>query len=381
MLAKTATKPIKPLNPKGADTKYTGLEPDWRIQPIEDRSSALTKALYWYHYHYSKKEAKEMIIDWLSRHDRMNDAKKFARVPESDVTQTYGWLSRMNLRGLELKEQELAKLNFYIQSQIESIVESKHKPTEVEPEAAKPNIQDRLREKMIEAAADIDAMYDTMIEAGGKMSADFKPIAVLRGKNVAPQLTAEIVQQWKRHQDELEQALHGRDAQLVEGYSQFGKNQLKNLIKFCEQVVADCGSYVQIKKVERKPRKVKPVSAEKRAAKFKLLAEFPELKLKSLPASQLVDKSEAWLYDTKKRKLVHLVADPHVGAFTVKNNSLIGYSSTESVMKTLRRPAEQLKDIMTSSVPQARKMFKDIKATEVKFNGRGSENLVLLKSK
>ena len=145
-------------------------------------------------------------------------------------------------------------------------------------------------------------------------------------------------------------------------------------------MIADCGSYVQIKKVERKPRKVKPVSPEKKAAKFKICAEFAELKLKSLPAAQLVDKSEAWLYDTKKRKLIHVVADEYAKVFTVKNNSVIGFSTTETVQKTLRKPAEQLKDIQTVGKPAARKAFKDIKATETAWNGRGSENLVILRA-
>jgi hypothetical protein len=156
---------------------------------------------------------------------------------------------------------------------------------------------------------------------------------------------------------------------------------MRNVVKFAELVIADCGSYVQIKKVERKPRKVKTVPPEKRAAKFKLQAEFAELNLKSLPAAQLVDKSEAWLYDTKKRKLIHLVADEHVGNFTVKNNAIIGFSATDSVQKTLRKPAEQLKAVTAVGAPAARKFFKDIKATETKFNGRGTENLILLKSR
>jgi hypothetical protein len=379
--AKTAQKPMKSLNPKGADTKYTGNEPEWRLQPTEDRTSAITRALYWYHYHYTKKEAKDMIIDWLARNDRQTEAKLFHKVADGDVTPTYGWLCRLNLRGLELTETERAKLDLHLQEKITKVKNTKTVIKEEEPAEAKPNIQDRLREKMIEAASDIDGMFDDMIAAGGKMSADFKPIAVLRGKNVAPQFTPEIKRQWQIRLDELETAIAGKDPQLVEGYSNFGKMQLKNMVKFCEQVIADCGSYVQIKKVERKPRKVKPVSPEKRAAKFKLLAEFAELKLKSLPASQLIDKSEAWLYDTKKRKLLHLVADTHVGAFTIKNNSIIGFSTSDSVMKTLRKPAEQLKELAAASVPQARKFFKDIKATEIKFNGRGNENLILLRSK
>ena len=143
--------------------------------------------------------------------------------------------------------------------------------------------------------------------------------------------------------------------------------------------LADCGSYVQIKKVERKPRKVKPVSPEKKAAKFKICVAFPELKLTSLPASQLVDKTEAWLYDTKKRKLIHLVADEYAKVFTVKNNTIIGFSTVETVQKTLRKPAEQLKAITGVGKPAARKTFKDIKATETAWNPRGNENLVILR--
>jgi hypothetical protein len=98
-----------------------------------------------------------------------------------------------------------------------------------------------------------------------------------------------------------------------------------------------------------------------------------------LPAAQLVDKTEAWLYDTKKRKLIHLVADEYAKVFTVKNNSVIGFSTVETVQKTLRKPAEQIKQFTTIGKPAARKFFKDIKATEVAWNARGTENLMVLR--
>jgi hypothetical protein len=212
------------------------------------------------------------------------------------------------------------------------------------------------------------------------MSADIKPITIIRGKNVAPQMVNEIAVNWKRKLAEFETVIGGKDAQLAEGYNNFSKIQMRGIVKFCEAVINDCGAYVQIKKVERKPRKVKAVPPEKRAAKFKILAEFAELKLKSLPAASLVDKTEAWLYDSKKRKLIHLVADSHTQAFTVKSNSIIGFSTVDTVQKTLRKPAEQLKGIVGAGKPAARKAFKDIKATETAWNARGTENLIILKS-
>jgi hypothetical protein len=172
----------------------------------------------------------------------------------------------------------------------------------------------------------------------------------------------------------------GKDAQVSEGYQYMTKTQLKNCVKFIEQVISDCGNYVQIKKVERKPRKKKAVSPEKLAAKFKFLKEFAELKLTGQPATALVGASEAWLYDTKKRKLIHVVADSHIQHVTIKSSAIIGFDTVQTTQKTLRKPAEQIKALMTSGKPAARKFFKDIKSTEIKWNGRGNENLMILKA-
>jgi hypothetical protein len=110
------------------------------------------------------------------------------------------------------------------------------------------------------------------------------------------------------------------------------------------------------------------------------MREFEELGLKSDPVTKLVNASEAWLYDTAKRKLIHVMADSHIGTFTVKGSAIVGFDALTTVQKTLRKPAEQLKAITSVGKPAARKAFADIKSTEVKFNGRGNENLVILKA-
>jgi len=370
---------IKLLNPRSSDTNILGMEPTWQVQPTEYRASRLSKAFSWYNYFYGKKDARDMIVNYLEAHDRRADVRLLKGIPDSAIRLTTGWLCRMSMVGLELHDAEQLKL----QNQLREILDSKqNEVTEVteEPAVAKPNIQDRLREKASECNGELDGMFDEFMLSGAKMTADFKPVTIMRGLNVAPQMINQIADNWKRKLTEFETVAEGKDAQLVEAYSYLSKIQLRNVIKFCEAVVNDCGAYVQIKKVERKPRKVRAVPPEKRAAKFKILAEFAELKLKSQPAASLVDKTEAWLYDSKKRKLIHLVADSHTQAFTVKNNSVIGFSTVETVQKTLRKPAEQLKGIVGVGKPAARKAFKDIKATETAWNARGTENLIILKS-
>jgi hypothetical protein len=370
---------VKPLNPRSPDTKYTGLEPTWRVQPTDDRTSQLSAAFSWYNYFYGKKDAREMLVAYLEHNGRKADVRALKGVPDSAVRLTTAWLCRMSMVGLDLTDTETVRLEGYIQ-EILTAREPEVVVVEAVPVAAKPNIQDRLREKVSECAGELDGMFDEFVVAGAKMSADYKPITVIRGLNVAPQMISDIANLWKHKLAEFETAIEGKDAQVVEGYSNFSKIQMRNIVKFCEAVINDCGAYVQIKKVERKPRKVKSVPPEKRAAKFKVLMEFAELKLKGLPAASLVDKAEAWLYDTKKRKLIHLVADSHTQAFTVKSNSIIGFSTIETMQKTVRKPADVVKAVQAAGKPAARKIYKDLTTTETPFNGRGTENLVVLKA-
>jgi uncharacterized protein (DUF433 family) len=286
----------------------------------------------------------------------------------------------MNLMGLELTEHEQCMVDNQIGEMLRVKQEVKKVVTEAETAQVKLTIQDHLREKVSECAGELEGMFDDFIADGAKMTAEWKPMAQIRGMNISPNMVGTIADTWKNRLSEFEEVLEGNDADLVEGYSHLNKNQIKQCVKFIEQVIADCGSYVQIKKVERKPRAKKAVSPERLSSKFKYLKEFAELKLTSVAPAQLVGATEAWLYDTKKRKLVHVIADSHAGTFSVKGSAIIGFDPTTTVQKTLRKPAEQLKDLLAGGKPAARKVFKDIKATETKFNGRGNENLIILKS-
>lgn len=372
-------KSIKSLHPKNPDTKYMGVEPTWPTQPEGDRGSHLSRAFNWYSYFYGRKEAKEMIVDYFEQRKDAVMAKRFRSLSDSNISLTPAWLCRMATMGLILTEHEQQRLDSMLAEMLDRKAtpdKEQDKPTNVN----KPNIQDRLRERAHECAGELEGVYDDFLRSGAKFSADYKPIAVLRSMNISPQMINTVLEHWSSRANELAEVMAGKDSDLVEGYSNFSKIQLRNMARFCEAVINDCGAYVQIKKVERKPRKAKPVSPEKLASRFKLMRQFDELKLTGLPATGLIDKSEAYLYDTKKRKLIHVVADGHVGSFTLKGNNIIGISTAETLQKTLRRPAEQIKALLSGGKPAARKYFKDIKAVEIKFNGRGNENLIILKS-
>jgi len=378
---KKPTAEIKLLNPKSADVKYTGAEPAWKLVLTDgDRTSAMLKAFTWYNYHYGKKDAKDMIAHWLEHNDRPKDAKLIRGIPDSQIRSTTAWVCRMNLIGLALSEHELSVIDGQISDMMRIKQEVVKVVTEEETTQARLTIQDHLRERMSECAGELEGMFDDFLQQGAKLTAEFKPMSHIRGRNVAPQMIGTISAIWKDRLAEFEETVEGRDADLVEAYSHLSKIQLRNCVKFCELVINDCASYVQIKKVERKPRAKRVISPEKLSSKFKYLKDFAELKLISEAPASLVNASEAWLYDTKKRKLIHVVADTHVGSFTIKGTSIVAFDAVNSSQKTLRKPAEQIKSITSVGKPAARKAYKDIKSTEIRFNGRGNENLIILKA-
>ena len=147
----TITARLKPMNPGTADVKYTGSEPSWTEQPaVENRISRLTESFSWYNYHYGRKEARDILVTWLERRDRKSDLKTLRKVGDNDLNLTAAWLCRMNMMGLELTQREVKQLDQRIAQMLETTAITETMAV-LDPviAATKPNIQERLREKLI----------------------------------------------------------------------------------------------------------------------------------------------------------------------------------------------------------------------------------------
>ena len=386
---------VKALNPRDADTKYLGEEPLFAEQPISEyRNSALARALSWYNRFYNRKDARDMMATYLDMHERTADAKILRKVSDQEfVLPTFAWLSRMTLRGLELTEHE----SMTMENEISRLIATVNKPevkihsqiggpakqTKEETESTKKNVQEIMREKAREAAGELEGMLDEFHLAGSPTKHPYRPIDEVSKKNVLPQHISMLTEVWNKKLNEMENVLLGKDSQLVDGYSHYSKHQLKNTVKFIELVLSDLNSYISIKKSAKAPRARKAIPVEKIVSKLKYLRVFKDaatkLDLISISPVKLHGSSEAWVYDTAKRKLHHFVADEYSKTFTVKGNTLLGFDTAQSEVKTLRKPAEQLNEI-TGSKPIARKFFKDIKAVSTVPNGRFNSSMIILKA-
>jgi hypothetical protein len=375
---------VKTLNPRDPDTEYLGPEPMFAVQPDEDRRRvALMRSFTWYGRFYGKKDAKEFLAQYLDLRERPQEAKIMRKIDEKECINTLAWLARMELRGLELSETESDTL----QNEIKRLLETINKPQVVEaivPEVSnRPNIQEILKDKAREAAGELEGLFDEYITSGAGAKHTLRPMDEVAKKNVMPQHISLLTDVWKKKLNEIEEVLKGTDSQLVQGYQHLTKTQLKNIVKFIELVISDLNSYISVKKAAKAPRARKAVPVEKQVAKLKYLKVFKDtankLDLLSISPIKLHGASEAWVYDTAKRKLHHYIADDYSKTFTVKGSTLLGFDSAQSEVKTLRKPAEQIKEVMGSK-PAARKYFKDIKAVSTTPNGRFNDAMIILKA-
>ena len=176
-------------------------------------------------------------------------------------------------------------------------------------------------------------------------------------------------------------------AQLKEGYSHIKKADMKKIRTAIEELMTALDFLIESAKATRKPRKAKPKSATKLVEKLKFCKTDDKYQVASVSPDQIVGASELWVFNVKTRKLGKYVAkniDPkgmqRAGSgLSVKGTTIIDYDEAQSIQKTLRKPAEQLKEFKGAGKVKLRKFLDEIKTTDTKLNGRCNPDTVLLK--
>lgn len=380
--------PAKTVHYRDSDAKYVGDEPIYpeletqRTWTPSEYQSKLMRSLNWYAHTQDKKKSAEWLAAFLERNPRR--AKLAASVRRGDIWpgSTIGFALRAGRVGLELRFGTLRTIIKHIkEAELSVDAVSGLAPQEEVKEEKKQtfNIQERLAEKTAECAGELEGRFDDFITVQ-EFKGEPKSIELLTQFNVQPAHVKTIVSLAENRIKEYEEVVAGKDSQLVEAYKHYGKRQLTAIIKWWQQVIADCNSYGIIKKASKAPRKKKAVSPEKMVSKLKFMKEFAELKLKSIEATQILTAQELWVYNTKNRKLGIYVADQYAGALGVKNSAITGFDQAASVQKTLRKPKDQLKEFSANGKPAAKKWFKGVKSVETKLNGRIGVDIILLKA-
>ena len=373
---------FKPIRASIEDRKAKGDEPVFTTPPTpQERQTKIMWAYNWYGYCCDKKLAKKWIIRWLNDNKYESLAKEFGPVKDAWTPTTAGWLARMQETGLELEANEQEWIVTKTQEAIASHKKSRDDDVdEDKPKSNKPNIQEIMIERAHLAGGDIDGLWDEYISGDIKAGAKPKIQQFLAERNILAQHVSIIKDFWIKQQDELQESVAGLDADLSEGYSCYTKTQQKNMINYCAAIIAELDAYHQSKKAKVGTRRKKPVPPEKVVSKLKLLRRFDEFKLETVEPTRILTASELWVYNTKNRKLQYYVADDYAKTFSVKGTSILGYDTSKSSQKTLRKPAEFIKEIRGAGKPDSRKLYDTLKTTSTAVNGRFNENLIIIKA-
>jgi hypothetical protein len=255
---------------------------------------------------------------------------------------------------------------------------------EVEVDDTKPVVvQPSIQERVKEAAGRMTDEIEDALDAFGKDPELFDPKAfkllnLLRGKQVKAAHARIIKDLYSKQHNELLEAAQGNCEQLKEAYSYLGKVNLKKITVFYGEILSACDMLMQEAKINKKPRTKKAVPAEKIVAKLKYQKQDDKLKIVSISPTDIVGAKELWVFNLKSRKIGKYVAK-EFQELGVKGTSITGFDEHKSVQKTLRKPEEQLKEFKAANKVALRKFLEDIKAVDIKLNGRINEETLLLK--
>jgi hypothetical protein len=343
----------------------------------------------WYRLESSGKELKPKVITWMAANEFTKEQiATFKKTKDWRCNLTTGSLVANLLKGMPDSRagfNEGRSTSKWVKDSINKILEEGKNDIEEEEDTAKPlipvvTIQDRLRETAGKMSEEIDYALDEFTT--NPESFDPKAIKVLnllKAKEAKAAHARIIKGFYTKSYEELQEAAEGNCEQLKEAYGHLSKPQLKKIIAFYHEIISACDMLGQEAKVNRKPRAKKTQPKEKIVAKLKYAKTNEQLKLVSINPTEIIGVKELWVYNIKSRKIGKYVANEYL-ELGVKGTSITGFNENLSVQKTLRKPEEQLKEFKAAGKVQLRKFLDDIRAVDIKLNGRINEDIILLRT-
>lgn len=339
----------------------------------ENYNSDLNTALTWYTEHFNEKQLVKFALEYFAKLGKKNEVLAINKATDGEVRQL-AIICRLASREQYLSEKHK---QFILDRAKELVVKYKvvkeKKVAEVKPTNVI-SIQERIEEKAREIAGEIEGAIDEFVLTKGK-GTSFSAKSYLLSKSVSAPIAKRIGEFYIKLYNELADTINEEDEQLIEGYSNFSKRELKAFHKFVGQIIEDCEQMVQTAKATRAPRKRKATPPSKVVGKMKYMKEFAELNLKSCKPEDILSATELWVYNTKYRKVQVYKAD--VGTLGVKGTTVIGFSIKDSTSLTLRKPEEFFKGLSMGK-RALNAALKKLTTKPTTPNGRINQECILL---
>lgn len=382
---KPELKPI-PQRKSGAakvlEEKHIGAEiTDWST--VTDVEKVVYQNLRNYNYFYDHKDAFKWAEPWVKKY-RPQDLSDYKAADDWRVNTTLGGLCKMHLAGAPFSEKRIQWIHEGIDAAVKSGKENKLIQTAMATKPVKTSAQilaEKIHDFIAEVESVIDDYHNPKIYVDGENYSVFNELKKI---NAPKPLAQKVYDYYKPLYDEIEELVTKKTPDLVECYRNLKTaKDKKDYLAFIKNIIDDCQKFLNAAtaskvRAPRKPRVKKKVPVEKLVAKVKYQKQSAEYKLTSVDPAALVGATEAYLFNTKYRHLVQIVA-ASVDGFSIKGTTITNIREESCLKKTLRKPEEVLTEIGGTTKARAAKIFLDLKTKAAPANGRLNEETIILK--
>ena len=358
---------VEKLKGRALDALQGGPEPDFTQKDV----CGFVRALNWYSNIKSYKDSKTYTISYLKQNKY--DSKvinKISTATEWDV-KNLGYVLRMVSRGYQASLEQLS----WIDSRITEL--STHKPVVQIVDVDKPvKPKDSIQDKVYNQCTVFINEIEDKIDARDYSLKVYEYLTTQACKSIH---VKQIIEHFKPLSLEVKEAMLGEDEQLIEGYSNYTKTEIKKLHQFLQLIISDCNGFTSNSKVTKTPRKKKIVPISKKVLKLNYKKEDPEYKIVSIKPESIIGCQNLWVFNTKTRKLGVYVASDESG-LSVKGSTIENYNVELSITKTVRKPLDVIPNVIKGKKTVLKKIMSDINSVQTLLNGRINVDVVLLTS-
>lgn len=227
---------------------HIGTEPN--ITP-ESSKTDLIQAYNYYQYYYTADDAKDFMLFYLKERKVKRDVlKKAQHLKPIDVV-SIGWNCRIISNGGTLPEDIHSSFEKRLNKLIEA-VEIKRK-RRIQEDLPKISIQERVNNKTSELIGDLEDHLDEFFK---ERKSDFDANSWFKIQNVKPMIAKRIIEYYLPLYNEIVEAIEGKDQELKEAYSHWGKRELNRYMLFIKNII-NAAKVVSRKKTKKKTIRLK----------------------------------------------------------------------------------------------------------------------------
>jgi len=380
-MAKRKTKTVRSTKKSRMtiDEMHYGPEPvgvDW----FEQDGNSLNSYFSWYNYFYDRNKVNQTIIAFAKEHGYKN-ATKFKKlyIPGTIAAMIRGLETGMVFpdhknypgEGTAGHQKHIHKeLRAYNKKAIEMKIEDIDTGVVVKK---RKTVQENIEAKVVELLGEVDYAIDVWD------CEKFDMYKYLTDNKVSSAVALKIPAQYKDMQDEMKEAIEGKDEQLKEAYNFMNKSEKKGFLNFVNKIVLDTERYAENNKPIRKPRKAKAISAVNQVKDLNFLEQDVEHQVKSIDPSKIIGAKQLWLFNNKTNEIIKYDQIDR-GGLAVKGTTIKNFDEKSSGSKKLGVKTEDVIDrVLEGGTITLNKVMSEINSKVSKVTGRINNNMIILK--